>query len=239
MLRRERAWIGARELSLAAWSLVCLGCGTSTSNGPLSYVEREVGEGASAERPLIVALHGRGDRPERFADVFDGFDRDARVLLVRAPIDEGRGRAWFVFRWGFERAMDDVDALLPRLARTVESDRSAHPTRGRPIVVGFSQGAMIAYAWASRRPDELRASIPISGGMPERYFPRRGARLPPIRAIHGTRDEVIEPAWSRTSVAELRARGADATLAEVEGAPHWMTPPMCEALFDALRAVLD
>ncbi len=221
----------------AVWLLalaLAIGC-SGDEGGPLGYVDRD-GEG---ELPLIVALHGRGDQPERFLTVFDELDRPARVLSVRAPIDEGRGRAWFVFRLGFDRAMADVDALLPRLSRCIARYRAAHPTRGRPLLVGFSQGAMIAYAYAVRRPRELGAVFPISGGLPERFEPADASGLPPIRALHGTSDEVIDASWNRESVELLRARGADATLTTVEGAPHWMTAPMRAALRAELEPFLD
>jgi len=221
---------------LAALSLLaaCSDPSRASTPEPLEHVERQ----GSGELPLIVALHGRGDRPERFSSVFDDLAPEARVLLVRAPIDEGRGRAWFSFRYGFDAAMDDLEALLPRLRRTIARYLADHPTRGDPLLVGFSQGAMIAYAYAARHPDELRAVFPISGGLPERFEPRRGDALPPVRAIHGTADEVIEPRWNRQSVSRLRRRGADATLTEVPGAPHWMTADMRAALFEAMDPYL-
>lgn len=220
-----------------ALTLMLTACGTTPSTAPdepLEYVERQ-GRG---ELPLIVALHGRGDRPERYSEVFAELDVPARVLLVRAPIDEGRGRGWFSFRMGFDEAMDDLDALLPRLRATIRAYVAEHPTLGRPILTGFSQGAMIVYAYAVRYPDELAAAVPISGGLPDRFVPGRGGELPPLRAIHGSEDEVVEPRWSRRSVRRLRERGADATYTEVEGAPHWMTPPMRAAMREAMAPYL-
>ena len=223
--------------ALALCTTLCLcvsGCHRSPRTGrvqPLEWVDRD-GEG---ELPLIVALHGRGDTPARFLEVFAELDAPARILSVRAPIDEGRGRGWFTFRLGFDIAMQDLADLIPRLRRTIELYRESHPTRGRPVMVGFSQGAMIVYAYASLHPGELSVAVPVSGGLAERFEPARGSGLPPIRAIHGSRDEVIEPTWSRDSVRRLRRLGADATYTEVPDAPHWMTRSMREA---ANRAIL-
>lgn len=231
---------GARPQKLGVRTLLALlvltGCGTAAASPdePLEYVER----GGNGELPLIVALHGRGDRPERFSEVFDDLDAPARVMLVRAPLDEGRGRGWFSFRFGFDAAMDDMGALLPRLQRTIADYVARHPTRGRPILVGFSQGAMIVYAYAAQHPGEVSLAVPISGGLPTRFEPRTAEGLPPFRAIHGSTDEVIEPRWSRESVARLRELGADATYTEVPAAPHWMTAPMREALFEAIEPSL-
>lgn len=218
----------------ALWPSACSGP-NAPSTEPLEWVER----GGEGELPLIVALHGRGDRPERFSEVFDELDIPARVLLVRAPIDEGRGRGWFSFRFGFGKAMDDLGALLPRLERTIEDYCEDHPTRGAPILLGFSQGAMIVYAYAVSHPNELAVAIPISGGLPDRFNPRSSEGLPPFRALHGSDDEVIGPRWNRESVSRLRALGVDATYREVPGAPHWMTADMREALYEILAPHLQ
>lgn len=214
-------------------ALLALGC-SSDDRGPLAYVERD-GEG---ELPLIVALPGRGDRAERFASVFDELETPARVLVLEPPIDEGRGRAWFTFSRGWDGALDDIERLLPRIAAAIARYRRSHPTRGKPLLVGFSQGAMIAYAYAARRPNDLAAAFPVGGGIPERFVPPDAGPMPAIRAIHGTRDQVIDPSWNEESVESLRARGADATFTSVRGAPHWMTAPMRTALYDAMEPFL-
>jgi len=222
--------------ALVVVGLLFAACGSrAPSTEPLTWIER----GGQGELPLIVALHGRGDQPERFSQVFEELEVPARVLLVRAPLDEGRGRGWFSFRLGFDAAMDDLGALLPRLHQTIGDYQRTHPTRGQPILMGFSQGAMIVYAYAARYPTQVGVAIPISGGLPDRFEPADGAALPPFRAIHGSADEVIEPAWNRRSVRALSALGADASYTEVAGAPHWMTQDMRSALHRALRPYLD
>jgi predicted esterase len=45
--------------------------------------------------------------------------------------------------------------------------------------------------------------LAISGGMPDRFEPNGASALPPIRAIHGTRDEVIDSSSNHEGIDHL------------------------------------
>ncbi len=213
-------------------------CSHADSEGPLSYVMRTTADAdPRGELPLVIALHGRGDTPEHFLTFFDDLEHPARVVAIRAPIEESDGRAWFGFGLGFRRAMDDLEALLPRVVEASRRAGNEHPTRGRPIVVGFSQGAMIAYALATRHPHEFSAIFPVSGFFPSRFAPSPGQPVAKVRAFHGSRDQVIAADTDRDGIEPLLAHGAELTI--VDGAPHWLTRSMRRALFAAMAAHLE
>jgi phospholipase/carboxylesterase len=114
------------------------------------------------------------------------------------------------------------------------------PTRGLPIVAGFSQGGMLSYALALRAPDRLRLAIPIAGELPDPLWPAQpasGKRLP-IRALHGTADVVIEIDGARKLVERMKSLSYDATLREFPGATHTITPEMQAELNTLLRQQL-
>ncbi len=244
-----------RALALSCALLVC-GCDRPPGSGTVSSgtvssapepraraaapaleaIERaSAGAALDAELPLLVLLHGRGSTPESFVAPFEALDRPARLLAIRAPIDEGEGRAWFTFREGGAAAIAALDALVAPAFATIETARGARPTRGRPIVLGFSQGGMLAYALAFAHPESFSLVVPVSAvvlGRPPAALP---AGLAPIAAFHGTTDEIIPLDAHQTDVAALTRAGARITLTPIEGATHWIGEPMRAAIFATLR----
>jgi phospholipase/carboxylesterase len=235
-----------RSAALALLLCACSGgAGAQPALEPLEVVEVRTGGAAGpAELPLVVGLHGRGDRPESFAGLFDGFPVAARVIVPRAPQAWGEGYAWFERARAVRENQAPIARELVRNARRVQATiaavRRTRPTRGPTIVVGFSQGAMLAYVMALRYPDGVGAVFPVSGLL----FPHvlRGARLdparvPPIVALHGRTDDVVPLGDDANGVRLLRARGVRVELREHD-APHTITAAMQAELFREMAAAL-
>lgn len=222
-------------------------CGASTqrtqTEAPLSWVElRTGGAEANDTLPLIIALHGRGDHPEGFARAFEGFDTPARIALIQAPIREGEHFAWFTFRHEntWRHVAEDLDAVADRVARTSERIAAEHPTRGRPIAMGFSQGGNLIYTLALRHPTRFAALFPVSSGFVQEALAWEHfdvAHTPPIVAFHGHSDEVIPIDVERESIRTLQGLGIRAELREHE-APHWIVPAMRTDLHRALTEAI-
>jgi phospholipase/carboxylesterase len=203
---------------------------------------RTAGAPDDAELPLIVALHGRGDRPEHFAPLFDDFPVPARVVILRPPHPFGGGLAWFRTERDAEgssaRIARELTRHAERVVATTAAIRRARPTRGAPIVMGFSQGAMLTYAIATRYPDAFSAAFPVSGLLFPELLEGAPSRLPPIRALHGRSDPLVAIEDDRRGVAQLRAHGADVELRELD-APHTITSEMRRELWTAMVRALD
>jgi len=188
--------------------------------------------GATADTPLplVVVVHGLGGRAH--AGWLRRLNVPARLVMPEAPIPYGRGFSWFEYRV----RDDDPDALArgitsaaAQLGRAIETLARERPTRGKPIVTGFSQGGMLSYALALSRPQLLSLAAPISGLLPPPLWPTErggGARAPPIRALHGDADTMVPIDAARALVERLRALGYDATLGEHQGVGHTVTPTM-------------
>jgi phospholipase/carboxylesterase len=203
------------------------------------------GADSNAELPMIIALHGLGDSPENFANLLTGFDRPVRVILPRALEPHEGGWSWFPFRardpdvdalaQGIDHA---ADALAPAIAELVGS----RPTKGKPIITGFSQGGMLAFTLAVEHGDLFAAAFPIGGWLPPPLWPKPDAdpkRSPAIRAFHGDADKAVALEPTEAAVAQLKASGFAVELVIYPDVGHMIPEQMHADLFTALREALS
>lgn len=208
----------------------------------VQYIEVVTGRADPAsELPLVMAIHGLGDRPESFSDVLAGLDEPARLIFPRGLTAYHGGFSWFPSRGGFndEALKRGVVTSAQALAKALEAITKARPTRGRPIVTGFSQGGALSFAIAVLHPTSIAAAIPVGGWvafpLPKEAPP---APRPPITALHGADDRLIPVAPTRTSVSDLRALGFAAELREFPGVGHAIPEPMRRELLGLVSAAL-
>lgn len=206
---------------------------------PLEHIELLTGGAAPGEElPMIVAIHGLGDRPASFAGLFDGLPARARVVLPRAPKTWRPGYSWFdiaIPYSGNEAALEaGIGAAADLLARFIAEISEREPTRGKPVVTGFSQGGMLSFAVAVRHPDLISLAAPMGGALPEGMIPKEaGARpFPRIRAFNGEADALVPIGYARKTVGLLKEAGADAILTEYPGVGHSVSPRMRARVFD-------
>ncbi|HRG97155.1 MAG TPA: alpha/beta fold hydrolase [Polyangiaceae bacterium] len=120
--------------------------------------------GAAEGAPLVFGVHGRGDTPESFSDVFHAYGTRALFYFPRAPTPYGEGFTWFDLGPGMDEAT--VGRNVATAAEALHA-RILEIARGRRyVVVGFSQGGFLAYALAARFPKELVCALPIAGALP-------------------------------------------------------------------------
>jgi len=225
----------AALLTTAFWSLPS----EAAPRAQLDYVEKVLGAEPDAELPLLVVVHGLGDTPENYLSVFDDLATPVRLVAPRAPDPHAVGSSWFPIddllkapRVIRERA-DALARLIERLART-------RPTRGRPIVTGFSQGGVLSFALAAYHPElRLAAALPVAGLLPKGGPPVRVAP-PPFRvvALHGTADPRIPYVRGVDAVERLRAAGGNATMFDYPGVGHAFSEPMLVRYYSLLREEL-
>lgn len=221
---------------------------TADEPAPLEYIEIvTAGADPREDLPLILVVHGLGDRPEDFVRVFDDFPVPARVVAARGPLPRGRGRSWFPIRFPI-RADDpamiegirESSAKLAALARWLTRRR---PIVGRPIITGFSQGGILSFAVALHHPETVSAAVPVAGALPPALWgqapmPPGTGRLPPIRALHGEADRVVPYLAANALVLGLKAGGRDATMQPFAGVAHRIPPEMRRAVFATIQSVM-
>lgn len=196
------------------------------------------GARATEALPLILALHGLGDAPSRFLQLFEGFPCPARIVAPHSGDPYGSGYSWFEFRRGDPNfAAPTIAARADALALFVSRLSRERPTRGRPLVTGFSQGGALSFAIAAEHGSEVAGVFPVGGwlpeGVPEKVFGKDSA---PISAFHGQDDPLVTVDRPRAAVARLEKDGFRVKLQEFPGVGHSIPPSLRAALFQELGA---
>lgn len=215
--------------------------GAVASQHGLTYVEHLTGGAEQHETlPLVVAIHGLGDRPEHFAGVFEGWSYKARVVLPAGPTAWGSGHAWMTVRSSEPERLDALAAQTrssaDRVALLIQEISGARPTRGKPVVTGFSQGGMLSYALAVLHGDTIAAAIPVSGFLPRPLYPEFGVSMAPVQGLHGVSDSIISVQWARDTAQHINHVGGRAQLMEYPDVPHTISRPMRVEWFRQLEA---
>ena len=163
-----------------------------------------VPESAGARPPLLVALHGvsnDGRVLERKARLDAFAERHGMVVLYPHGMGLfGIWRHWnagFCCGFAFEKGVDDTAFVLRCIER---ARRRLNIDDSRIYIIGHSNGGMLAYALASRRPELFRAVAVVSataGGTAGPGLPFSAIAPPhvpvPLIAIHGENDEAMPP----------------------------------------------
>lgn len=206
---------------------------------PLSFVEVPPDRPDEA-LPLVIAVHGLGDRPESLAALVGSCRLPVRIVAPRGPEPYGDGFTWFPITFS-DPPVPDPDGMArsaDRLAALIADLRKSRNVVGEPVITGFSQGGMLSFTVAARHPDVVGDAVPIAGVLPERLVPT-GPGGPTIHALHGSADATVPVDGARRTVDALRARGWTVRLDVFEGAEHEVTAPMrdamCAALAEAVR----
>ncbi|MGF1467657.1 MAG: alpha/beta hydrolase [Sandaracinaceae bacterium] len=195
-----------------------------------------------AELPMVVYLHGRGGAPTPPAEgPYLGLRVPVRLVIPRAPDPYGDGYAWMPVSAhageteALNRAIEDRGR---RLADALVAWQRRHPTRGAPLVVGFSQGAILAVHLATAHPEAVSAVFPMAGWLPPGLMPPGSdpyAVHPAIHALHGGVDPVLGVERSRRTFRALRRLGYEVTFEVFPDTGHAIGPGM----EDRMRQLLD
>ncbi|MBW2454872.1 MAG: alpha/beta fold hydrolase [Deltaproteobacteria bacterium] len=209
----------------------------------IRYLVRYTG-GARADQqlPMVVAIHGLGDRPERFAGLLAGLEQPARLIVPQGLDPYHGGFSWFPIRVADqdpEAIAQGMRRAAARLADMLTELGKRHPTEGKPVVTGFSQGGMLSFALAVEHPQVVAAAIPLAGWLPPPMWPSTvPAQAPPIVALHGDADPLLTIQPTRDAVRQLRQAGFAVELHEYPGVRHTVSPAMRRQLYRQLAPLL-
>ena len=188
-------------------------------------------------RSCVVFLHGYGANGADLLGLADPLAEhmpDTLFLAPDAPEDcEGapKGYQWFRIPWidgsseeesraGLLRATDDLNAFLDG----VMVDEDLLPEQ--VMVLGFSQGTMMALHVLPRREDEVAGIVAFSGRLlePEALEDELQCR-PPVLLIHGDQDDVVPPQSLPQAAQALQDAGWKEVFAHVmKGTGHGIAP---------------
>lgn len=169
--------------------------------------------------PTIVALHGRGTDEHDLLPLIESLGvHDALLVAPRAPLlfNPGSftgGYAWYEF--GEEGIPDPTTfrASVEILGNFLGEIMEAYPVdSGLLLLLGFSQGTVMAYAAGLQDPSMIRGIIALSGYIPDksglslRLHDLNGL---PVFISHGAWDEIIPVEFARESARLLKTAGAE------------------------------
>ena len=183
-------------------------------------------EGAGPH-PAILTLHGRG------ANAFDLLSLaphlcGGKFLMIcpQGPLEtpigpDAVGYAWYPMSMG---GLPDVAAILSsqkRLLAFLDECVKRYPIDAKKLVVlGFSQGGLMAHSVALAHPERFAALAVLSSWLPKELVQElsvgEGVRSLPTLVQHGTQDPMIEVDRARDSVERLRDLKAPLTYREYD-----------------------
>lgn len=168
--------------------------------------------------PLTLLLHGwLGD--ETVTWVFaNRLPQNHLLVAPRGIYEIEPGRFGWVPRIGelptlarFQPAVESLLGLLEKV--TAELDHAPGPIH----LVGFSQGAALAYAFALAHPARVAALAGLAGFLPretEALLPAQPLAGTRVFLAHGTEDETIPIEMARADASTLQKLGASVTTCE-------------------------
>ncbi|WP_282024859.1 alpha/beta hydrolase [Limimaricola cinnabarinus] len=207
-------------------------------------VEPQSGELRSA----VIFLHGYGANGADLLGLAEPLAEHMPDTLFLAPdapeacIGAPMGFQWFPIPWidgsseeesrqGLQRAADDLNAFLDG----VMVDEDLLPEQ--VMVVGFSQGTMMALHVLPRREDPVAGLVAFSGRLlePELLADEVQNRLP-ILLVHGDMDEVVPPQSLPEAAQALQEAGWTDLYAHVmKGTAHGIAPDGLEVALAFMR----
>ena len=196
------------------------------------------------EMPLVVIMHGRGADANDLADIAPMIDgpRGYRFIFPNAP------NAWeaapgmtFGFTWfeGLPPEPKSLQSARRIVLQFVDEVVKRFPTpRGKVVLAGFSQGALMALDAGLRTSQPIAGLVAMSGALYEQDLPDLSTRKDlPVLIIHGTADEMINVNMARRARRVLEQNGLQPKYHEFPMG-HQVTPESLAVVRDFIAQCL-
>ena len=168
--------------------------------------------------PVLLMLHGwTGDENSMWIFA-PRLPKDALLIAPRGIHEtSGSGYSWHAKipqRWP---VMDDFSPAVDQLLSTITRTNFHEGDFSNLHLIGFSQGAALAYTLAIMHTERVASLAGLSGFLPERAADWLGnERLKglPVFITHGTQDSLVPVERARTAVELIENAGAHVTYCE-------------------------
>jgi phospholipase/carboxylesterase len=175
--------------------------------------------GTSLSGRLLVLLHGwTGDE-----NVMWIFTRRVKpedwIISPRGPVSSaGGGFGWFPSGDTHVPRLLEIKPAIEQLLNMIDRWAQANLVKTKPLtLMGFSQGAMLAYAISLLFPHRVSGIAALAGYLPEKWLAENlqtSLAAKPFYIAHGTQDATIPVSYARQTVQLLKALGAPVTYCE-------------------------
>ena len=195
--------------------------------------------------PTILAIHGFGASANDLLGLAP-FLRGGESLMIcpQGPIGVGMpdrpgvviGHAWFPITGGGSGLPGEIGRASQRLDAFVDEALDRYPVdRRHVLLMGFSQGGVMAYDLFLRQPERFVGLAALSSWLPPELAaaapPGEAHRGRPVLVMHGSDDPMIPIDRARESRDALLPYGVSVTHREFEMG-HEISP-------DALRTLVE
>ena len=222
------------------------GQGFMYANPLYSIVKLPEDYDATKQYPLLVTLHGNGGTADSFAPAFSGYAQEGIVLAVPqgAYAKLAGGYSWYYLtsdRSLWEEYDSEAVSNLMEAVNQIKRDFSVGPV----FVLGFSQGASMAYFAGLLNPSLVTGVLAIGGQMPEvdqegsivhaqDIADAQGVKL---FIAHGTNDPLVPQSTYTNQVLFFKAHGYDVTTHEYDGG-HYLTAGLLDTAMQWMKTIL-
>ena len=185
--------------------------------------------------PTILTLHGRGANALDLLGLAP-YICGGKFLMIcpqgplETPIGPGAsGYAWYPMSMG---GPPDVGAILSsreKLQHFLDACLKRYPIDAKKLVVlGFSQGGVMAYSLALSNPERFAGLAVLSSWLPGELIPKLSINNEAIQSLptivqHGSQDQMIEIQRAKDSVERLRVLRVPLTYRDYDMG-HEITP---------------
>ncbi|MDI1356539.1 MAG: dienelactone hydrolase family protein [bacterium] len=196
---------------------------------PLSYSVSQPST-LNAKTPVLILLHGYGSNENDLLDMAQAFDPKFITFSIRAPFKAGNGGfSWYdveflqnnEMKYAYSQVKESKKLLLSFISKACAA---YHADSTQVYVLGFSQGAIMAYEIAVSAPKKVKGIISLSGRMLEetRTVAADWKQVTQVKIFiaHGHSDNVIKFTDSEKAYAFFKEKKvADLTFKNYE-MPH-------------------
>ena len=201
--------------------------------------------GGASKFPLVVFLHGAGERGDDNAkQLIHGVTKFATdeylkkypcfVIAPQCPT----GKRWVEVDWSLDshRMPETVSESLRLTMELIASLEKSFPIdSNRLYVTGLSMGGYGSWDAIQRFPERFAAAVPVCGGGDTQQA-KKIAKIP-VWAFHGAKDTAVKPQRSRDMIAAMKEAGGEPKYTEYPEVGHnsWVsaynTPELYEWMF--------
>ena len=174
----------------------------------------------SNHEKIILLLHGHLGNEDVMWILTNPLPEGFTLLAPRAPVKLGEDQySWHEIgpQWpDIDRYKDLTDQLLQRVDSWVKENALEV---SRYDLMGFSQGAVMAFALAILHPERVGRTASIAGFIPQSWKPeltKEALKNKQFFIAHGTEDDIIPVKKARQASQWLQEKGAAVTFCTAE-----------------------
>lgn len=176
--------------------------------------------GVSDRKKVLLLLHGHLGNEKAMWILTDPLPDTYFMLAPRAPVQTGEDQySWHEIgrQWpDIEEYQELTDALLSRVDQWIEENDL---DVDHYDVMGFSQGAVMAYALAILHPEKIGKIAALAGFIPQTWqseLEQKSLSGKSFFIAHGTKDEMVPIKKGRKAATWLEAHEADVEFCEAD-----------------------